>query len=95
MSQATLAKWGNSQGVRIPREFCDLVGAKVGDPIAIEYDSTRNALVLSFEKPSTRYQRNRKMTLEEFAGEWAGGKIGEEMPGTVGEEETFREGEVA
>ena len=85
MSQATLSKWGNSQGVRIPREYCDLLGARVGDTIAIEYDSSRNALVLSFDKPGRKYQRNRKMSLEEFVGEWSGGKVGEEIPGDVGE----------
>ena len=86
MSQATLSKWGNSQGVRIPRDYCDLLGARVGDTIAIEYDSSRNALVLSFDKPGRKYQRNRKMSLEEFVGEWSSGRVGEEMPRDVGEE---------
>lgn len=86
MSQATLSKWGNSQGVRIPRELCDLLGARVGDTIAIEYDSSRNALVLSFDKPEKKYRRTRKMSLEEFAGAWSGDKVGEEIPGDVGEE---------
>lgn len=86
MSQATLSKWGNSQGVRIPRELCDLLGARVGDTIAIEYDSSRNALVLSFDKPEKKYRRTRKMSLEKFAGAWSGDKVGEEIPGDVGEE---------
>lgn len=34
-SVATIGKWGNAQGIRLPKAFCDLLGIGVGDQVAI------------------------------------------------------------
>ena len=36
MVSATLTKWGNSQGVLIPKSLCDKYGLSVGDKLIIE-----------------------------------------------------------
>lgn len=35
MTTGTLNKWGNSQGVIIPKDFCDRLGIKPGDKVNI------------------------------------------------------------
>ena len=41
MAIGTLAKWGNSQGVLIPKLFCDQLGIKPGDKLNIDLDDSK------------------------------------------------------
>lgn len=34
--QATIQKWGNSQGIRIPKAFLDALGMKENDRVSLE-----------------------------------------------------------
>lgn len=79
--EATLVKWGNSQGVRIPSQVCADLGVRPGSVAEVEVDVARSSLTLTFEKPRRRYARTRKMTMEEFAEGWEGGKVGREWGG--------------
>ena len=36
MATVTLTKWGNSQGVIIPKTLCDDLGIRLGDKLIIE-----------------------------------------------------------
>lgn len=86
--ETTLAKWGNSQGLRIPREACAHLGVSIGSKAHIEFDMANTALIIRFEQqPEKKYRRTRKLTMRELAGDWTGEKIGEEWGGEdVGEE---------
>ncbi|MCL2137725.1 MAG: AbrB/MazE/SpoVT family DNA-binding domain-containing protein [Coriobacteriia bacterium] len=58
-----LAKWGNGQGVRIPKAICEQIGASVGDIVNI-WVGPDNTLVLSFLK--AKYQRRRIATMDDL-----------------------------
>lgn len=77
----TLAKWGNSQGIRIPKEACELLGIQVGATAHIEIDRAKSELILKFPRPEQKYSRSRKVSLEELCSEWNGEKVGEEWGG--------------
>ena len=40
----TISKWGNAQGVRIPKAYCKQIGVDVGDSVVIRL--TDNAIVI-------------------------------------------------
>ena len=77
----TLAKWGNSQGVRIPKDVCDLLGVQVGTPVGLSVNQARSEVTITFERPARKYQRSRKVSLEELCAGWDGGKVGTEWGG--------------
>ena len=64
--QTTLAKWGNSQGLRIPKEACDLLGIGIGDKARVTVDMSGSRIVLTFEHPGRTFHRTRKVTIEEL-----------------------------
>ena len=92
MTSATLTKWGNSNGVRIPAEVCNELGVSAGDVAVLEHDALKRRVTLTFQPredgDARSYRRHRKMSLEEFAAGWAGGKTdtGEWGGGDVGAE---------
>ena len=79
--RSTLSKWGNSQGIRLPKEICDLLGVSIGAPARIEVDQARSQMTVSFDSPGQKYSRNKKISLAELCAGWDGGKIGEEWGG--------------
>lgn len=80
--QATLSKWGNSKGLRVPAQAVEELDLVVGARADITIDSSRRSITYTFEEPSSGYARSRRMTLEEFANGWDGDKVGEEWAGT-------------
>ena len=87
MSTATLNKWGNGQGIRIPKEVCDRIGVKIGARATMVVSESENTISFSFEKEPTRFQRRSKVAMKELAAGWTGGKTGEEWGGSdVGSE---------
>ncbi len=87
---ATLVKWGNSQGVRVPKEACEQLGLQIGATGTLEVDVEGNRIVITFEetRPRPKYRRRSNATLEELAADWVGGRVGEEWGGPdVGAEE--------
>ncbi|MCL2137458.1 MAG: AbrB/MazE/SpoVT family DNA-binding domain-containing protein [Coriobacteriia bacterium] len=60
---STLSKWGNGQGIRIPKAICEQIGASIGDAVDIRVDHD-NTLILVF--PKTKYQRRKKSTIDDL-----------------------------
>ena len=79
--KTTLAKWGNSQGFRIPKEVCELLGIGLGSEAQMTVDAPNQQVTLTFEQPKRKYHRSRKVSLEELCAGWSGGKVGEEWGG--------------
>ena len=79
--ETTLSKWGNSKAVRVPVEACDELGLSLGDRAEVTVDAEHGVLVLKFERSKRAYARTRRMTMEEFAAGWDGGKVGAEWSG--------------
>lgn len=81
MATTMLNKWGNGQGIRIPKDVCDSLGVKIGTRATLEVDEAENIISLRFDKEPAKYQRRSKMTMRELAGQWTGDKVGEEWGG--------------
>ena len=77
----TLAKWGNSQGMRIPKEVCELLGVKLGSRAEMSIDAPKSQVTFTFEQPERKYRRSRRVSMEELCAGWHGGKVGEEWGG--------------
>jgi antitoxin MazE len=58
MSKATLTKWGNAQGIRLPVAFCRQLGLSVGDKVSIRIEDGN--IVLSNE-PDEQYTLKARM----------------------------------
>jgi len=63
--QAQVVKWGNGQGIRIPKGILQEAGVQVNDVCSIKVEGTRIIVEKAF----------RHRTLEERAAEY-GGKLG-------------------
>ncbi len=50
----TLQKWGNSQGIRLPKPLLNALGLKQSAQIQLVLDAKRNAIVLTAAKPSRK-----------------------------------------
>ena len=80
MSTVTLSKWGNGQGVLIPKRFCEQLGLKTGDKVSISADRTR----IIIERPEENYTLAARMRNWDGKGEpvrdydW-GKPVGREM----------------
>ncbi|MDR2108819.1 MAG: AbrB/MazE/SpoVT family DNA-binding domain-containing protein [Coriobacteriales bacterium] len=53
----TVSKWGNAQGVRLPKAFCDLLDISVGDKVQISVESKR----IVIEKPDEQFTLQARM----------------------------------
>ena len=71
--ETTLVKWGNSQGFRISKEACELLGVDLGAKATMKVDSIASQLVLTFEQPKRKFHRTRKLTIEELFVGYEGG----------------------
>lgn len=47
MATGKLYKWGNSQGVIIPKHLCEYIGLRVGDPVEITVNSKKGTIELA------------------------------------------------
>ena len=72
MLETTLSKWGNSQGFRVPKEVCDLLGIALGSKAKVSVDAANSQLTLTFDQPSRSFRRTRKVTIEELFEGYAG-----------------------
>ena len=64
--KTTLAKWGNSQGCRFPKELCNLLGIGLGAEAEIRVDAPKSQVTLTFSQPKRKYHRTRKLTAAEL-----------------------------
>ena len=67
MTTATLVKWGNGQGVNIPKAICDRLGLSVGDVLAVGVFDGRVTLT-----PTKAHRRAGKVTAEQLFEGWEG-----------------------
>lgn len=56
--QATIQKWGNSQGIRIPKAFLEAVGLTEND--CVELERINNSIVIKKAMPT------KKLTLDDI-----------------------------
>lgn len=80
---AKLVRWGNSQGIRIPKEVCVQMDIGVGScgEMVIDYDSSSITITFERRPGKPRYTRRSHASLEELASGWTGGRAGEEWGG--------------
>lgn len=67
MTTATLTKWGNGQGVNIPKAICEELGLSIGDHLAL--------VVLDggiHMRPTSARSRTRKVSATELFSGWDG-----------------------
>lgn len=67
MTTATLTRWGNSQGITIPKKLCEQMNIHVGDRLELTYaDNTINIT-------ATRHTgRTRKLTIDDIFADYNG-----------------------
>ena len=71
--KTTLSKWGNSQGFRVPKEVCDMLGIHLGAKADVSVDASCSRMTLTFEKPERTFRRTRNVTIEELFENYEGG----------------------
>lgn len=59
---ATLTKWGNSQGLIIPKPICEALGVSVGDKLDLEAGDGN----LSIRPQHKKYERTKRYTIDEL-----------------------------
>ena len=77
MHTTKLARWGNSQGVIIPKHLCEHVGMKVGDRVEIAVDAASGTIEVA-PATSASEQRDRGCSLRSEASALPGRYLGEE-----------------
>ena len=67
---ATLSKWGNSQGVIIPKSICEPLGLVAGDKLELSVSETGGSIEIT---PIRRHAtRTRKLSAQEVFADWDG-----------------------
>ena len=76
---STVAKWGNSLAIRIPKNIADKINLKEGSSIAIDVND--NNIVITPKKPKyTLEELLADTSSEDFDGEYDWGEpVGEEI----------------
>ena len=69
--QATIQKWGNSQGIRIPKAFLEALGMKENDPV--ELNRVDDNIVI------TKVKEKKELTLDEIFKDYDGESMAEEF----------------
>ena len=69
--QATIQKWGNSQGIRIPKAFLEAVGLTEND--CVELERVDDSIVIRKAIPS------KKVTLDEIFAGYSESYVAEEL----------------
>lgn len=67
--EATLKKWGNSQGVLIPKSLCEYLGIAVGDRLEVE--EAQGSITMRPAKK--QFTRSHKLTATELFAGWDNG----------------------
>ena len=56
MNSTKLIKWGNSQGVILPKHLCEHIGLAVGDKVEISVDAATHKIELTCQPPELDVQ---------------------------------------
>ncbi len=57
----TLQKWGNSQGIRLPKPLLNALGLKESSEVQLALDAERGAIVLTPARPGRRKLGRRRI----------------------------------
>lgn len=87
MTTTTLKRWGNSQGVIIPKASCDEANITIDDTMEVRVDRRAGVIILSPVR--NRYHRSTKLTASEVFADW--NKPYECPPDLAGTQATGRE----
>ena len=76
----TISKWGNSQGIRIPKKYLDQLGLKVGEKVDIKIEDGKIVIIPLKNKRKPKIDINQlfKEDYEENK-EFEWGQIGKEI----------------
>ena len=69
--QATIQKWGNSQGIRIPKAFLEALGMREND--LVELNRVDDNIVI------TKVKKEKELTLEDIFKDYDGNYVAEEF----------------
>jgi antitoxin MazE len=84
---ATVTKWGNAQGIRLPIAFCRQLGLSVGDKVSVELDKER---IILYSAPLEKYT----MKARKLAWDGSGSPLTDyEWGSDAGKEKLFWEDE--
>jgi antitoxin MazE len=77
---ATVNKWGNSQGVRLPKSYCERLKLSVGDEVLLSFEDGK-IIIASLAEQHTLLSRmkawdNKRLETDEF--DW-GRPVGKEV----------------
>lgn len=76
----TISKWGNSQGIRLPKSFCDQLHLSIGDEVSLSLREKSIIVTGSEERFTLRERMMRwngtRLETEEF--DW-GAPVGKEI----------------
>ncbi len=64
--EAMLKKWGNSQGVLVPKNLCEYLGVTIGDRLEIE----KKQGAITMRPTKKQFTRSRKLTATELFADW-------------------------
>ena len=59
MNTTRVNKWGNSQGVILPKHLCEHVGIQVGDLLEVTVDATSGTIELALAPKASSTQPSR------------------------------------
>lgn len=80
--EATLKKWGNSQGIILPKSICEYLGIAVGDRLEVQEKSGE----VTLRPASKRFSRSQKLSAAELFSGWKGSyEVPEDLP-SIGNE---------
>ena len=77
---AMISKWGNSQGIRLPKSFCDQLNLSIGDKVSVALEGEKIVLAAPTAKYTikARIQQWDGKRLETKEYDW-GGAVGQEL----------------
>ncbi|WP_417294184.1 AbrB/MazE/SpoVT family DNA-binding domain-containing protein [Ellagibacter isourolithinifaciens] len=70
MTFATIRAWGNSKGLIIPKQICDMLGLAAGDRVSIKPNAKKSAIEIAPMK--RKYTRDKVLTAEDVFSGWSG-----------------------
>ncbi len=76
----TITKWGNSQGIRIPKKYLDELGLKVGEKVDIKIEDGKLVIIPQKKRRKPKIDIN-KLFKEDYKDntEFEWGKSGKEI----------------
>ena len=80
-STVTIGKWGNAQGIRLPKAICDILGIGVGDQVSLSVEDNKIIIAPAEERHTIAARKARDwdgVVLKQSEIDW-GNPVGKEM----------------